>query len=604
MRSRAALMMQRQGAKRGSVLRTATVPAPIRGLNARDSIAEMKPTDALILDNFVPGTSDVALRLGYRAWATGITGPVETIMSYRSATGSKMFAVASGSVYDASAFGPVGAAVLTGLSNSRLQTVNFGTPGGQFLLCVNGADPMHVYNGSAWSTEGPGTGATISSITFVGTTATVTTATPHGLSAGNTVTVSGATPTAYNVTTVAITILSPTTFSYTMGSTPASNATVVGSYAYALAVTGFDTSKAIQINAFGQRVWLVEKNSFKVWYLGIQSIAGAATSLDLSSLFKLGGNLAGMLTWTVAGQTVTQQYAVFVSTQGECVIYSGYDPANASTWALVGTARIGSPIGNRFWTRVGTDVVLITTDGFIPLSEALQLDRKSNADAVSNRIVNAAGAAVESYGHNFGWQVVLHPGGNKLIVNVPLSENAQAMQYVMNTITGAWCSYGAYGLSPLNANCWEATQTGIFFGGSGAVYQAETGFNDDGKSIYGTMKPAFNYFGAPGLNKRFTQIKPVILGAGNPAIQIDLTIDFANPEATTTPTLSAVSDLPKWGITLWNTTRWVPVPKVISNWQAVSGIGIAAAARMTVNVKGAPFAFEAITYAYEVGGLF
>jgi hypothetical protein len=596
---RSALQMQRSGAKRAAVTRTTTIPAPVRGLNARDAIADMKPTDAVILDNFFPAVSDVSLRLGSRAYATGMTGAVETIMSYRSNTTTKMFAIASGSLYDVTSVGPVGAAQLTGLSNSRWQWVNFGTPGGQFLLMVNGADPLHVYNGTSWSTEGLGAGATISSITFVGTTATVTTSTAHGLSAGNTVTVTGTTPSAYNVSGAAITVLSSTTFSYTMGSTPASNATVVGSYTYSLAVTGFDTSKAIQINAFGQRIWFVEKNSFRVWYLALQSIAGAATSLDLSSLFKLGGSLAGMVTWTVAGQTVTQQYAVFVSTQGEVVIFSGYDPASASTWAQVGTARIGQPVGNRFWTKLGTDVVMITADGFVPLSEVLQLDRKSNADAISNRIVNAANAAVQSYSSNFGWQVSLYPIGNKLFVNVPLIEGSKSIQYVMNTITGSWCSY-----SGLNANCWEATQSAIYFGGNGTVYQAEYGYDDNGTSIYGTMKPAFNYFGAPGLIKRFTQVKPVILGAGSPAIQIDLTVDFADPDPTSTPRLSAVSSLPQWGVTPWNTTRWVPIPQVISNWQAVSGMGIAAAARMMVNVKGAPFAFEAITYAYEVGGLF
>jgi hypothetical protein len=340
---RSALMMQRRaGARRGAVVRTATVPAPVRGLNARDSIAEMGPTDAVTLDNFVPGTSDVSLRLGYRSWASGLTGAVETLMSYRSTSTNRMFAVAGGSLYDVTNLGPVGTPMLTGLGNSRWQWVNFGTPGGQFLLAVNGADPMRVYNGTAWSTVGLGTGAAISAISFVGTTATVTTATPHGLSPGNTVTVTGATPAAYNVAGAAIAIVSPTQFSYTMASTPASNATIVGSYGYALAVTGFDTAKAIQINAFGQRIWLVEKNSFRVWYLGLQSIAGAATSLDLSSLFRLGGALAGMLTWTVAGETVTQQYAVFISTQGEVVIFSGYDPANSATWALAGSARMAS----------------------------------------------------------------------------------------------------------------------------------------------------------------------------------------------------------------------------------------------------------------------
>ena len=72
-------------------------------------------------------------------------------------------------------------------------------------------------------------GATISSITRVTTTATLTTATNHGLVTGNYVTISGATPAAFNGT-FPITVTGNTTFTYTMLTTPANDATVVGSY--------------------------------------------------------------------------------------------------------------------------------------------------------------------------------------------------------------------------------------------------------------------------------------------------------------------------------------------------------------------------------------
>ena len=73
------------------------------------------------------------------------------------------------------------------------------------------------------------TGATISTITRVTTTATLTTATNHGLVTGNYVTISGATPAAFNGT-FAVTVTGNTTFTYTMLTTPANDATVVGTY--------------------------------------------------------------------------------------------------------------------------------------------------------------------------------------------------------------------------------------------------------------------------------------------------------------------------------------------------------------------------------------
>lgn len=70
---------------------------------------------------------------------------------------------------------------------------------------------------------------TITSLTFSTTTATLTTATPHGLATGDTVMVSGASPAQYNGSFV-ITVLTPTTFSYVMTASPGANAAIVGAY--------------------------------------------------------------------------------------------------------------------------------------------------------------------------------------------------------------------------------------------------------------------------------------------------------------------------------------------------------------------------------------
>jgi hypothetical protein len=72
---------------------------------------------------------------------------------------------------------------------------------------------------------------TISSITFSGTTATVTTSSPHGLGAYSAgVIITGASPSDYNGTFLVTTVPNSTSFSYVMRTTPATNATVMGSY--------------------------------------------------------------------------------------------------------------------------------------------------------------------------------------------------------------------------------------------------------------------------------------------------------------------------------------------------------------------------------------
>ncbi len=64
---RQALLQKPRGAPRS---KSASLPPPVGGLNARDSIANMEPEDALLLDNWFPRTTDVAVRKGYTAFST------------------------------------------------------------------------------------------------------------------------------------------------------------------------------------------------------------------------------------------------------------------------------------------------------------------------------------------------------------------------------------------------------------------------------------------------------------------------------------------------------------------------------------------------------
>jgi hypothetical protein len=72
-------------------------------------------------------------------------------------------------------------------------------------------------------------GQSITSITFVTTTATLTTNSPHGLATNDYVTISGASPSQYNGT-YRVTVTGSSTFTYVMASTPATNAVTVGTY--------------------------------------------------------------------------------------------------------------------------------------------------------------------------------------------------------------------------------------------------------------------------------------------------------------------------------------------------------------------------------------
>lgn len=134
-----------------------TISAPVGGWNARDALPNMAETDAVYLTNWFPGTSSVVQRYGYTQQSTGMVAQVESIFSYAGGSTIKMFGVAGGNIYDCTVSGAVGVAAVSGLTNSRFQYINVATSGGNFMMCVNGADKLRGYNGSAWYADGDGT---------------------------------------------------------------------------------------------------------------------------------------------------------------------------------------------------------------------------------------------------------------------------------------------------------------------------------------------------------------------------------------------------------------------------------------------------------------
>lgn len=144
-----------------------SLPAPVGGWNARDSLANMDPTDAVTLVNLFPTVSSVVLRGGYTKHATGIDGEVQSLMTYSTGTTTELFAVTdTGKIYDVTLSGAVGSPVVSGLSSGIWEHVNITTAGGSFLVAVNGQDEPRLYDGTTWTSISTGGGGTqISGVT-------------------------------------------------------------------------------------------------------------------------------------------------------------------------------------------------------------------------------------------------------------------------------------------------------------------------------------------------------------------------------------------------------------------------------------------------------
>lgn len=323
------------------------------------------------------------------------------------------------------------------------------------------------------------------------------------------------------------------------------------------------------VMAHKRRLFFTEKGTLRVWYLAVLAIAGASELLDLGPIFDKGGHLVSEGTWSLDGGQGMDDMAVFVTSEGQLAVYQGTDPSDADNWSLVGVYSVGKPIGDNCLIKWGSDLAVITQDGVIPLSQALNKDRAQQREiAITAKIATGFAEAWSDYGANYGWSGVTYSGrGSLAIFNVPTTELSEAMQFVQSIQTGSWCRF-----TGLNAICWEVANDFIYFGGPEGVYRWDTTVSDNGETIVADVKPAFSNFGS-NTEKQFTMIRPLIKAPAiiNPALEILTDYRESVPTAQTT-TVTPESLTNSEGI------RY--------DWASAAAVGYVGTPRMRISVLG------------------
>jgi len=499
---------------------TVTVAAPIGGWNARDALGAMEPLDAVTLQNFWPGTNSVILRNGYTKHATGLPAQVQTLMAYSSGTANKLFAVSDGKIYDATSPGAVGAAAVSGLTNSKFQYTNITTPAASYLMAVNGADKLRTFDGTNWHTDGDGA--------------------PYD-------------------------------------------------------ITGVDSATCSNIVIFKNRIWLVQTGTLKAWYLPANSIGGAAVALDMTSVFQYGGYIMAGMTWTLDAGYGVDDYLVFITSNGEALVWRLTDPTTPTGISQIGLYKVGAPIGRRCYTKFGGDLLIITQDGVVPMSGALQSSRIDPRVSITNKIQYAMSTAISTYGANFGWQLLYYPKENQLILNVPYGEGEQ-QQYVMNNITKSWCNFTGW-----YANCWELHIDDPYFGGDGYVGLAWNGNKDDTSDIEGFGLQSFQSYGTA-LQKQCKMIRYHLQSNGTPAVFGNVNVDYNLADESAQLNFST-SVYGIWDAGLWDSAIWGSGLVPSADWQGATNIGYTFAPLIKTATQGIQLQWVATDLVFEAGGV-
>jgi hypothetical protein len=444
------------------------------------------------------------------------------------------------------------------------------------------------------------TAQTISTITRGGAgnlTATLTTATAHGLATGNRVTISGATESNYNGTYF-VTVTGATTFTYTMATAPTANATVVGTYTV-LGITGVNSNVFVNVNMCQNRLFFVQKDSMTFWYLNVESIGGAALDFPLGSIARSGGYLQAMGTWTLDAGYGVDDLSAFVTSMGEVIVYKGTNPSDPANWSEVGVWQMGQTFARRCFFKFGGDLLLLTQDGLVPMSAALQSSRLDPRVNLTDKIYYAVSQAATTYYAQFGWQINFFASENMLILNIPNGTSYD--QYVMHTITKAWAKF-----TGINALCWEVSgDNKIYFGANGFVGNFYDATSDAGTNIVATAQQAYSYFDTRGQLKRFTLVRPILqTDNGLPTVLCGISTDFDTVPLTNQIAFNpAITQTGVWDTSTWDNANWGGGLAVTKLWQGVSGLGFAGSVNINVASQGIEFHWASTDYVMEAGGV-
>ena len=354
---------------------------------------------------------------------------------------------------------------------------------------------------------------------------------------------------------------------------------------------GLTVSNLIGINVYKSRSYFWEANSQDFWYSSTNALGGSLTKFPLSRVSQFGGNLTTMCTWTMDGGNGPDDYAVFIMSSGDVIVYQGSDPGSADDWSLVGIYRIGAPLSIRSAIKIGGDVCIISKDDYVFLSKVLK-------DGTSHKKTKAVGAlqtAVRSYASNFGWQAILYPQGSMAIFNIPTT-TSRFEQHVLNIKTGAWTKFTNW-----NARCFGLYNDNLYFGGNGVVYKADTGLQDGDGAISGDALTAWNRFGTQRV-KQMTAVRN-LMETNGATINVSSAVgaDFNEPNTSYDTTSSVVATTP-WDTSEWDDASWPNEFAVSNDWKSAAAMGHIFAQRVKVSTGTQTVRWNSSDYIIQPGG--
>jgi hypothetical protein len=359
-------------------------------------------------------------------------------------------------------------------------------------------------------------------------------------------------------------------------------------------VAGVDPASLVFVTVWKHRVWFVEKNRGKGWYLPTNAIYGTATAYNFGAHFRAGGDLRGLWSLTRDGGGGIDDALVAISGGGDVLVYEGTDPASADTFGLKGVFFVGGvPQGRRIASDFGGDLLVMSTTGLLPLSQLLLGNAAVSAQYATAKIANLWNKLMLSTANLRGWSMALHPLDATLLVLVPVSDGLPTRQLAMSLSSPAkgWSEY-----RDLNMGTAAVAYAGtLYFGTPDGTVKIMDGYVDGVtladpnaySAIQWSLLTAYQNLGTPN-QKRLMDVRTTFICEGAPppyAIEARYRWDVS--EIGTSPSDATAPVTALWDTAVWDDANWAPEYSSSQGIRGLTGMGseVALAVRGTAAAR-------------------
>lgn len=579
-----------------------TLLAPLHGLSLQSKGSEGDAMTALVMKNVVIQNDRVEVRAGHVKKTTRGTSPIWHMIPFYGSAAGAMAAASNHEIWNA----VTGALVKGGFTSDDWHWTAYSNLGDKdYTVMVNGADGVWSWDGGS-AADGPA----IAGTNLTAAAEAVLTCATATLANGMKVVVSGA-DTAHaaangpqvlkNVGSPAGTVTLAGCNTTSAGSTQASGITIKIAGSMVKETISVDPADSfIAPNGFHivlahqNRLFFADRSNLAVYYLPLLQKSGLVAYIPLNNVFKRGGYIKAMYTWTVEGGVNMNDQLVIFTSNGECAIYGGVDPD--TDFALSGVFRFDAPMSKHSVVNYGGELYVLVPTGLVPMSTLIKAET-DHLGLSEQEIISAFLGDASAYKDSPGWMVALNPSTGRMLCNIPQGSPNKYKQIVRHMPREIWTEF-----VDLPARCWGWLDPFLYFGDdNGNVYEAHPAHQtDNGKAIRIDVLWAWSRF-KTAKRKKFHGVQAYIITDGEPHPVIDVKVDFDYNPGVNVPDQSGVLGSSLWDVAMWDVALWAPGKSTHIIWNGVSPSGTYGAVRITADVNNCYFGITAVDVLFEAG---